>query len=368
MQVAVHVGQLLQGVPGGIGRYVRQLVAALPGAGVGAVTFAAGERPAGLAGPYVRLRGPGGALRYEAWARLRHPVPQVAGAVVHAPSLAVPPPGRRPLVVTVHDLAFLRHPDALTPRGVSFHRRGLALARREAAAIIVPTAAVGAELEAEGFEPGRVHVAHHGDHLADGGEALDADTRRARLDRLDRLGVSQPFVLFVGTLEPRKGVADLVAAHAQARRRCPDLQLVLAGPRGWGDPPDLQRPGVVALGPTRDGDLDALYGAAVALALPSRYEGFGLPVLEAMSRGCPVVASDIASLAEVAGGAALLVPVGDVDALAAALERLAGDPGERHRRSAAGRDRSAAFSWAASARAHAGVYRVALDGAPMGGP
>jgi glycosyltransferase involved in cell wall biosynthesis len=358
VQVAVHVGQLLQPVPGGIGRYVSRLVEALPGAGVEVVAFAAGPPPSGVDGPYVDLGWPRGALRYEAWARLRRPALDVPAGVVHATSLAVPPPGRRPLVVTVHDLVFLRHPEHLTPRGVSFHRRGLELARREAAAIVVLTAFGRDELVAEGFEEGRIHVAHHGIAVPVPSAAADPESDQAVLRRL---GVHPPFVLFVGTLEPRKGISDLVAAHRLLRRSHPDLGLILAGPPGWGTPPDLGGPGVVALGSAHDDDLDALYRAAVALVLPSRYEGFGLPVLEAMAQGCPVVVSDAGALVEVAGGAATVVAGGDVDALAGALDHLASDPDHRHRLSAAGRSRAADFSWSNSAEAHARTYRAVVQ-------
>ncbi|MDP8988202.1 MAG: glycosyltransferase family 4 protein [Actinomycetota bacterium] len=354
MRVAVHVGQLLQPVPGGIGRYVRALLAALPGAGVDPVAFAAGPRPPAV-DAYVDLGRPGGPLRYEAWHRLRRPVVRVPADVVHATSLAVPPPGRRPLVVTVHDLVFLRQPEHLTPRGVSFHRQGLAVARREAAAVVVPTAFGRQELAEEGFDPERIHVAHHGVETP---PAPDAGVTAAQLRRLK---VDVPFVLFVGTLEPRKGVSDLLDAHAALRAAAPDLGLVLAGPAGWGPPLDLSAPGVVPLGSVDDAQLDALYRAAVALALPSRYEGFGLPVLEAMTRGCPVVTTDAACLPEVAGGAAELVPVGDVDALAGALERILSDPDHRERMIAAGRRRAAGFSWDASARAHATAYASAAS-------
>lgn len=353
--MALHVGQLLQPVPGGIGRYVRGLLAALPGAGVEPVAFAAGAAPGGVDG-YVELGWPGGSLRYELWHRLRRPALRVAGDVVHATSLAVPPPGGRPLVVTVHDLVFLRHPEYLTPRGVSFHRRGLELARREAAAVVVPTAFGRDELVAEGFDAARIHVAPHGVALP--GPAPEAEAQGAVMEGL---GVRPPFVLFVGTLEPRKGVADLLAAHRALRSAHPDLSLVLAGHQGWGPPLELSVPGVVALGPVDDPTLDPLYRAAVALALPSRYEGFGLPVLEAMARGCPVVTTDAACLPEVAGGAAALVAVGDVDDLAGVLEGLLSDESRRRDLSDAGHRRSKDFSWPASAAAHAAAYTAALE-------
>src|SRR5205085_7123156 len=123
--------------------------------------FAAGAAPEGIA-PYTDLGQPTGPVRYEAWHRFRRPLVKVAGDLVHATSLAVPPAGRRPLVVTVHDLVFLRQPEHLTSRGVSFHRRGLAIARREAATVVVPTEFGRDDLVTEGFDPDRVHAAHHG--------------------------------------------------------------------------------------------------------------------------------------------------------------------------------------------------------------
>lgn len=355
--VALHAGQLLQPVPGGIGRYVRSLLGALPAAGVEPVPFAAGPAPEDLDAPWIDLGAPRGALRYELWHRLRRPLVRVAGDVVHGTSLAVPPAGGRPLVVTVHDLVFLRQPEHLTPRGVSFHTRGLDLARREAAAIVVPTAWGRDDLLGEGFPAAKVHVAHHG---VDVGPDPGAEGTCAVLARL---GVRPPFVLFASTIEPRKGAVDLVAAHAAVRaaRRDLDLQLVMAGPAGWGPPPDLDRPGVVAIGRVGDAELEVLYRQALALAHPARYEGFGMQVAEAMGRGCPVVTTDAACLPEVAGGAGVIVPVGDVDALAAALLRLVEDPEHRAERGAAGAARAAAFTWAASAAAHAAAYAAAAE-------
>jgi len=347
--VAVHAGQLLQPVPGGIGRYVTHLLAALPAVGVDPIAFAAGPVPPGVdpATRWVDLGWPRGPLRYELWHRVRRPRVPVDADVVHATSLAVPPPGRRPLVVTVHDVVFLRQPELLTRRGVAFHRRGLALARREAAAVIVPTEYGRDDLAAEGFAPDRIHVAPHGVEV---GPPTGAPPP-----------APGPYLLFVATLEPRKGLEDLLAAHQRLRARHPDLSLVLAGRPGWGVPADTDRPGVVVAGNLDDGALDAAYRGAVALALPSRYEGFGLQVVEAMARGCPVVTSDAACLPEVGGGATIIVPVGDVDALTDALGELVADDGRRARLAAAGRTRAATFTWARSAAAHAAAYDAARE-------
>lgn len=356
--VAIHAGQLLQPVPGGIGRYVRSLVAALPGAGTEPRPFGAGPRPEALCGSWDDLGRPAGAVRYELWHRLRRPVLRVQGDVVHATSLAVPPAPGRPLVVTVHDLVFLRQPEHLTPRGVSFHRRGLALAKAEAAAVIVPTAWGREDLLLEGFEPDRVHVALHGVVVG------PAPAPVVSAAALGRLGVRPPFILFASTIEPRKGVVDLLAAHAALAATQPEVALVLAGPQGWGEVHALDRPGVVATGNVADDDLDVLYRSALCLAHPARYEGFGLQVAEAMARGCPVVTTDAACLPEVAGGAADLVPVGDHDALVGALRRMVEDEGHRAERAAAGEVRARSLTWGASAASHVAAYDAAVAAGP----
>jgi glycosyltransferase involved in cell wall biosynthesis len=368
MRVALHAGQLDQPVPGGIGRYVEGLLRHLPEAGVAVERFSAGR------------------WRYEAWHRFRRPVVRVPGDLVHAPSLAVPPPGGRPLVVTVHDLAFRTHPECFPPRGRAFHEQGLALARAEAAAVIVPSEATAAELRDAGFEAARVHVARHGIDLAPLSplETPGPDFPAASLNPLQHmhphwqpaegsLGAATPggdqvlgleprsYLLFVGTVEPRKGVDVLLAAHAALRRKGhPDLRLVVAGPPGWGETPPLDGPGVVAPGRIDEVTLDALYRGAAALAVPSRSEGFGLPALEAMARGCPVVASDAGALPEVVGDAGVLVPPDDPDTLAAALDRVLTDDSLATGLGAAGHRRAATFTWSACTAAHVAAYQAAL--------
>lgn len=330
MRVALHTGQLRQPVPGGIGRYVGGLLAHLPAAGVGLVPF--------NGSPWL----------YPAWHRFRRPVPRLPDGVdlLHAPSLAVPPPGRRPLVVTIHDLAF----SYLPPRGAAFHRRGLELARAEAAAVVVPSAFTASEVVAAGIDRERVRVVHHGIDPPAEPPAGEVPAR------LRRLGVEAPFLLAVGTIEPRKGLDVL----AEAFSTLTGVRLVLAGPPGWGEVPGLDRPGLSRLGEVGEEDLDALYRGAAALVMASRTEGFGLPALEAMARGCPVVVSDGGSLPEVVGDAGVVVPAGDPDTLAGVLAEVLGNADLRQRVSAAGRHRAAGFTWAACVEGHLTAYRSAL--------
>jgi glycosyltransferase involved in cell wall biosynthesis len=356
MKVALHVGQLFQPVPGGIGRYVDGLLAALPEVGVELVTFAAGaptpERQASMP-RHVDLGWPPAPLRYELWHRLRRPPIPVDADIIHAPSLAVPPARDTPLVVTVHDLAFLRHPEVFPRRGVEFHRRGLALAYREAAVVIAISHFTRSELITCGFDAGRVHVAPLAIAVppAPPDDVIDA--------RVAAIGVEPPYVLSVGTIEPRKGLDTLAAAVAKIRAHRPEVTLVLAGPTGWLSVPGLDGDGIRRLGKVDEPTLDALYRRAEVCALPSRYEGFGLPVLEAMARGCPVVASDGTALTEVVGLAGRLVPPDDVPAWTGALDEVLGDAGLRADLSVRGHRRAAEFSWAATAGAHVEAYSAA---------
>ena len=380
MRVALHAGQIDQPIPGGIGRYVEGLLRHLPEAGVAVERFSAGR------------------WRYEAWHRFGRPVVRVPGDLVHAPSLAVPPTGRRALVVTIHDLAFRTHPECFPPRGRAFHEQGLMLAQTQAAAVIVPSAATAAELRDAGFEAGRIHVAHHGIDLDDTGgsepdapefpaasmnpmqqmhphwQAAEASLGAAVAKAFGRttvLGLEpRSYLLFVGTVEPRKGIDVLLAAHAALRRQGhPDLRVVVAGPPGWGETPPLDGEGVVAPGLVDEATLDALYRGAAAVVVPSRSEGFGLPALEAMARGCPLVASDAGALPEVIGAAGLLVAPGDIDALAAALDRVLTDDDLAASLSDAGRKRAADFTWSACTAAHVAAYHAALGNrSPASGP
>lgn len=354
MRVGVHAGQLLQPVPGGIGRYVTKLLGALGSAGVETVAFAAGPAPESiddLIDAWVDIGFPRGSWRYELWHHFRRPLVRLDSDidVLHAPSLAIPPKGKLPLVVTVHDLVFLDHSDYLTPRGVSFHKRALNIARDEASAFIVPSHWVARRLEDCDVESTRIHVAHHGVDLVDPSVASESS----------RNDLPDSFILFVGTIEPRKGINDLLVAITKVRESHQNLHLVLAGPKGWGALPDFSAPHIHWLGGVDDETLDHLYRHALGLVLPSRDEGFGLPLVEAMARGCPVIASDAACLPEIVQDGGVITPLGNIEALSVAIEQLQ-DPAQRDPLTQRALARARAFTWHSSAAAHVVAYRSAM--------
>jgi len=355
VRVALHAGQLLQPVPGGIGRYEIEVLRRLHQFGIEALAFGAGDRPRGLPPriPWIDLGAPHGSVRYELWHRLGRPRVHIDADVVHAPSLAVPPVRGRPLIVTVHDVAFLRLPMTSTRHGVPFHTRGLRIARRHADAVIVPSAFTARELEAYGFEPDRVAVVPFG---------VDAPTPRDpdEIDRaVARAGVERPYVLTVGTVEPRKDLATIVRAVERVRASHPDLTLVVAGPEGWGDVKGIDRPFVRVVGAQPWFVLDALYRRADAFCLASLYEGFGLPVLEALARGIPAVATKGSAIDEVLGGAGAQFAPGDVATCAAELARVLDDSALRVERARAGVARASELTWDRCAEAHAEIYTEA---------
>jgi glycosyltransferase involved in cell wall biosynthesis len=346
----------LQPVPGGIGRYEIALLRHLPEFGVEPIAFAAGERPRGVAHrvPWIDLGAPHGSVRYELWHRLRRPLVRIEADVVHAPSLAVPAVRDIPLVVTVHDIAFRRLPEVTTTRGVSFHTRGLTLARRHASLVIVPSTFTCHELEREGFDRDRIAVIPFG---------VDMPTPRdpEEIDRaVARAGVQPPYVLTVGTVEPRKDISTIVRAVDRLRRTRPDLTLVVVGPRGWGEVNDLDRSFVRVIGAQPWSVLDALYRRAHVFCLASLYEGFGLPVVEAMARGVPTVVTTGSALEEIVQGAGALFAAGDADACMVEIGRLLDDEAIRVEVGRAGVARAAELNWSRSAEGHSRAYARAL--------
>jgi glycosyltransferase involved in cell wall biosynthesis len=356
--------QTLAPVPGGTGRYAAELASALvrtAGPHDTVTGWTAWHRDVAAATvtglPVNRLPLPRRAL-VAAWQRQLGPAPRAD--LIHAPTLLMPP-RVEPLVVTIHDAVPWTHPETLTRRGARWHRAMAELAVNRAAAIAVPTLAVAGELTAvlPGLTRDRIEVLGAGvpRHFRTEPSAAKVDEVRRR-HRLP-----QQFVLSLATLEPRKGLDVLIGALAGLGGGAPPL--VLVGQPGWGgvDPQaEAVRRGmgpsaVQVLGKVTDEDLPVILRLACLLAVPSRAEGFGLPVIEAMAVGTPVVCSDVAALVEVAGGAAVVVPREDAESLGAAIEKLLGDGSERDRLSAAGRVRAAGFDWDEVARRAWALYR-----------
>lgn len=353
MRVGLVLEQCLAPVPGGTGRYSREVAVALARrapAGAQLVGTIAWHR-ARLAVPAVPVRRlPVGRRPLVAlWERGLGPA--VPGDVVHALTPLAPPRRRTALVVTVHDAVPWTHPETLTPRGVRWHRTAVGRAARTADVVVVPTQAVADELSRHVSLGDRVRVIGEGvsDDLV---LPADADARAARLALPER------FLLTVATLEPRKGLSVLLAALAAPA--APSVPLLVVGQPGWGglDPRgEAARLGLAdrvrLLGRVPDADLAVLLRRASALVVPSRAEGFGLPLLEAMSVGTPVVISPAPALVEVAGGAALVAADPE---LAEGLRAVVEDDALRARLAAAGPVRAAAYSWDAAADALWATY------------
>lgn len=370
ISVALHVDQLFSPTPGGIGTYIREVGSRLSRRpDVRLLPFhARSDRT--LDEPWVRtlelhqLSRSARAL-YPAWDLAGRPsLPADLGGadVLHAPlPAAIPPPGPgQKLVVTIHDLAFRHYPRLFPTRWLALYRLGARRAARRAHAIMVPSESTKRDLvRLEKADPERVHVVPL---------AASLPARQTDFDeRLHRLKVSRPYVLFVGTLEPRKNLVRLIRAYRQAVTHGRfEHSLVLAGPLGWHPEPllrEIRSPGagrVILTGKATATELDGLYRAADLFVYPSLYEGFGLPVLEAMARGVPSIVSTASSLPEVAGEAAFGVDPTSVPGLASAIERLLTDTGEAERLAKAGLARAEEFSWDRTADETLDVYRRAL--------
>ncbi len=270
------------------------------------------------------------------------------------------------VVPIVHDLAFQHFPES-APHIDERWRRRFAATLAEAPAIVVPSASAAADLrDAFPVVGDRVHVVHHGVDAEAFAPVPESATDAARR----RHGVAGPYVLFVGGIEPRKNLEHLVRAFAKSDAR--QLSLVIAGgPVRWFPEaterldatiellPEGVRKRIVRTGYVSERDKLALLSGATVLAYPSLYEGFGFPVLEGFAAGVPVLTSNVSSLPEVAGEAAVLVDPSDVDAIAAALSEMVADEDLRAVLSAAGVARASRFTWEATARSTAVVLREA---------
>lgn len=286
--------------------------------------------------------------------------------VLHCPNGMGPAWSATPLVVTIHDLSLFRYPQH-HPRGRILTTRALLprLARRAAAVLAVSEFTRREILSVLHLPPDKVHTIHSA-----AAERFSPVTDPARLAEVrQRYDLPERFVLFVGTVEPRKNLHRLVRAFRQVRQRGFPHVLILAGHPGWlmdDFAAEIQRLGLRAvarrLGYVADADLPALYSLAQLFVYPSLYEGFGLPTLEAMACGTPVLSSNSSALAEVCGDAACLVDPLNEQALADAMASLLRDDARRDELRHKGLARAREFSWQRAAAETMVVYERAATG------
>ncbi|HEX6418833.1 MAG TPA: glycosyltransferase family 1 protein [Acidimicrobiales bacterium] len=365
MRAAVVIEQCWHRVPGGTASAVLDQIAAVAAAGgVDQVGVAARHRrpPPDAWRPRVPVRHlplPRQAL-YRSWHRLRWPpVERATGPVdvVHATGYAIPP-RTVPLVATLHDLAWRRDPTMFTRNGVRFFEAGLRCVVDDADLVLCPSAATAGDCEAAGIARDRLRVVPWGMTTVDVGDDEVAAVRA-------RYGLPERYVLSVGTLEPRKNLGRLVDAFARLPHD--DVALAVVGPDGWGESlaGRVERLGdrVRLTGFVPRSQLAPLYRGASVVCYPSLWEGYGLPVAEAMGAGAPVVTSAGTATEElVAGGAGLAVDPLDVDAIAGAIASVLDDPDLAGRLREAGRRRAASTTWQATARATIAAYREVARG------
>jgi glycosyltransferase involved in cell wall biosynthesis len=306
-----------------------------------------------------------------AWEQLALPgvLRRARPSVHHGPHYTMPERAPVPVVVTIHDCTYFDHPEWHEASKVWLFRRAIRLAARRAGALVCVSETTARHLASVCRVTVPVIVAPHGvDH-----SRFNAVPPSPGADdsALEALGIDprRPFILFLGTMEPRKDVPTLIRAFGALGDDARDLTLVLAGRRGWGTGPVDQalaasphRDRVVSIGYVPDRAVPALLRKAAVVAYPSLAEGYGLPALEALACGAPLVTTRGTAMAELAGEAAVLVAPSDPDGLADALSAVlkgAGGP-EAERRREIGIARAAACTWERSAERHVVAYRAAL--------
>jgi glycosyltransferase involved in cell wall biosynthesis len=287
--------------------------------------------------------------------------------VLFATNFIPPPTDARRVVITVHDLAYRLYPET-APHATRRWLRGIDGALRRAAGILVPSESTKRDIaELYAVDPERVTVAHLG---------VDAGAFRrppqAEIDRVRaRFGIDGPYFLFLGGIEPRKNLPSVIEAFSALRE---DVSLVIAGGAVHWNPEGSRLMGralealpldarrrVLLTGYVSDREKVALLAGSVGLVYPSLYEGFGLPVAEALASGTPVLTSNVSALPEVTGEAALLVDPGDVEAISGGMRRLLEDEDLGARLSEAGPKRAGRFTWEATARKTASALRKAAE-------
>jgi glycosyltransferase involved in cell wall biosynthesis len=362
----------------GVSRYTYRLVEGLARAGGGDryTVFVAGREAAAvrpLSREDFRLV-PGGwrteqPLRRVLWERLAlaRAVRRVRADVFHSPVNVLPPRLPCPAVVTIHDLAFLHYPQFFRPARRAYQRALTVRSARAATRVIAVSECTRRDLVRLGVDPARVRVVYPAVE-----ERFRPEADAGRLAAFRRAhGLPERYLLYLGTLEPRKNLGGLLEAYARMRARDAGAPaLVIAGAKGWYYDEVFAR--VRALGIERavsfagyvdDADQPLWYAAAELFIYPSWFEGFGLPVAEAMACGTPVITSEVSSLPEVAGDAAVLVDPRDAEALAHAMQTVCADAQTRRRLALAGPRQAQRFSAGSMIQGCREVYVEAVGGA-----
>jgi glycosyltransferase involved in cell wall biosynthesis len=358
---------------GGVGRYVDGLITALGALAADLVVVCQrvdAERYAKLSPLAEVVSGPAAIAHRPArlaWEQTGLPLvaQQVRADVLHAPYYTIPLHSQQPCVVTIHDVTFFSEPDLHRAVKGGFYRSAIRTSLRRATRCVVPSKATRDELiRLLDADPAKIDVAYHGVDTGRFRPPTEAEVRRVSA----RLGLhGRPYIGFLGELARRKNVPNLVRGYVRAVADLPEPPaLVLAGSDGWDDEVDLavtevpQNVRVIRPGYLRFADLPGFLGGACVVAFPSIAEGFGLPVLEAMACGSPVLTTRRLSLPEV-GGDAVAYTEPDAESIAAGLRELINAPERRAVLSEAGVARAREFTWEASAEAHLAAYSRAFE-------
>jgi glycosyltransferase involved in cell wall biosynthesis len=381
MRVVVDARPALDARKTGVGHYTAHLLRALPAAAPGDEITAWYLHAKGLLRPRSFFAGVDGLREHAARfpARVFEPLSSRLGEpriersidfdVLLATNFLPPATSSRGVVLVVHDLAFRKFPETAPHMDERWLRR-FRTWLTQAARVIVPSASAGADLaELYDVDPTRIDAIHHGVEAHAFRPAADASVAEVRR----RYGIAGAYVLFLGGIEPRKNLERLVRAFGRLRG-LDDVSLVIAGgPVRWYPQaveqlqaaiaalPGSVRSRVIRTGYVSQSDKVALMTDATLMAYPSRYEGFGFPVMEAFAAGLPVLTSNVSSLPEVAGDAAELVDPDDTEAITATLERMLHDRDLLDNLAAAGVARVSSFTWEATARATIASLRRASE-------
>lgn len=354
----------------GIGRYVRELTAALMRVDeqTNYTLFVAGTThidtpvPQNFRWKTSRLA-PVNLARL--WHRLHIPLPieLFTGKVelFHATDFVLPPMRAKASILTVHDLSFVKVPETTSPALKRYLDNVVPKSIKRATHVLADSQATKDDMvNIYGTPADKITVLYSGVDQRFAHDASQNNTIRTKY----KIPQDRPYIFSVGTVQPRKNYARLIQSLAQLRAKGHDVCLVIAGGKGWLDDPIYEsiqsssmRDYVHMIGFADDSDLPGLYSSAICTAFPSLYEGFGLPILESMACGTPVVTSNVSSLPEVAGDAGLTINPYDLDELTNALEQLITDVELRDMLIAKGYQQAASFTWERAARELISIYQ-----------